>query len=210
MFVSEGYFSESAIPNSLGFADTRVQHRGKSGARSTWFYSKPVGTHERITDLLLAKARRVVKQFPFPRVPKESDLTLFVAGHGTPQDERSRKSVERQVELIRGRNIYAAVHAVFLEEEPKIPSAYEMAQTKNMVVVPFFIGDGMHVQEEIPMLLGEPERIVKKRLADGTSTWRNPTERKGKLVWYTEGVGSDPALAEIILDRVREAGGSQS
>lgn len=205
MFVSEGYFSEGAIPRAIGFADSRVQNRVQAVVKAAWFYCKPIGTHDRMTPVLLSKARQSVSQFPFPRAPKESDITLFIAGHGTPQDEASRKSVERQAELIRDMNIYAAVHAVFLEEEPRIASAYDLAQTKNIVIVPFFIGDGMHVQEDIPILLGEPERIVKKRLAEGTATWRNPTERKGKLVWYTDSVGSDPGLIDIILDRVREA-----
>src|SRR5205085_292893 len=95
--------------------------------------------------------------------------------------------------------IYAAVEAVFLEEEPKISRCYELAKTKNIVVVPFFIGEGMHVQEDIPILLGEPERVVKKRLQERKSSWRSPTERKEKLVWYAQSVGNDPALAEVIL-----------
>src|ERR1041385_4969688 len=102
-------------------------------------------------------------------------------------------------------NVYAAVQPLFLEEEPKISSCYELAKTRNLVIVPFFIGAGMHVREDIPVLLGEPERIVKKRLQEGKASWRNPTERKGKLVWYAESVGSDPGLAEIILERVKEA-----
>jgi sirohydrochlorin cobaltochelatase len=171
-----------------------------------WFYCKPVGTHESMRDVLLGRARRVITEFPFPRAPKENEITLIIAGHGTVQDENSRKSVERQAELLRSVKCYAAVHAVFLEEAPKISSCYELAETRNVVVVPFFIGEGMHVQEDIPILLGEPERIVKKRLSEGKAPWRNPTERKGKLVWYAESVGSDPALAEVILERVREAG----
>ena len=35
---------------------------------------------------------------------------------------------------------------------------HALAQTKNLVVVPFFISDGLHTQEDIPVLLGEPER----------------------------------------------------
>src|SRR5204862_6578623 len=108
-----------------------------------------------------------------------------------------------QAELIHAMKVYAEVHAVFLEEEPKIASCYESAATKNIVVVPFFIGEGMHVQEDIPILLGEPERIVKKRLDEGKAPWRNPTEKKGKLVWYAESVGRDPAMAEVMLERAR-------
>ena len=37
---------------------------------------------------------------------------------------------------------------------------------------------------------------------------RNPTERDGKLVWYSPSVGTEPLLAEVILQRVKEASGS--
>jgi sirohydrochlorin cobaltochelatase len=106
-------------------------------------------------------------------------------------------------------NLYAAVHAIYLEETPRINACYELAETRNIVVVPFFLSDGMHTQEDIPVLLGEPERIVKERLAAGQSTWRNPTEKNGKLVWYSNAVGTDPHVAEVILERVQEAAKSK-
>ena len=146
-----------------------------------------------------------MKKFPFPRAPKNSDTTLFIAGHGTEKNENSRKAIERQVELIRAQKIYADVHAIFLEESPRIADCYSLAQTKNLVVVPFFISDGLHTQEDIPVLLGEAERIVKQRLAAGQPTWRNPTEKNGKFVWYSPAVGTEPRMADVILERVREA-----
>ena len=80
----------------------------------------------------------------------------------------------------------------------------------ELVVVPFFLSDGLHVAEDIPVMLGEPERVVRQRLARGLPTWRNPTERGGKLVWYTASVGTAPVLAEVILERVAEAAGVKS
>jgi sirohydrochlorin cobaltochelatase len=203
LFISEGYFSAELIPRELGFALTasRITHH----ASRTTFYCDPVGTHDRMTDVILARAAQVVASFPFPRAPKPKDITLFIAGHGTERSEKSRQSIERQVELIRARNLYAGVHAVFMEEDPRIGDCLPLAASRNIVIVPFFISDGLHVVEDIPVLLGEPERIVKQRLAAGQPTWRNPTERDGKLVWYSPAVGTDPGLADVILERVREA-----
>jgi sirohydrochlorin cobaltochelatase len=158
-----------------------------------------------MTKVILARAKAVAEKFPFPRVPKNSDTTLLIAGHGTGRNANSRKAVERQVELIRAQNIYAGVGAVFMEEAPFIKGCHETAKTKNIVMVPFFIGDGLHAVEDIPVLLGEPERIVKERLAAGQPTWRNPTERGGKLIWYSSSVGTEPLLADVILERAREA-----
>lgn len=201
LFISEGYFSNEVIPHELGFAPGRstMTHQ-----QQTIHYGKPVGTHDSMTDVLLARARNVVEQFPFPRAPKPKDTTLFIAGHGTERSQNSRKAIEKQVELLRTKKAYAAVHGIFMEESPRIGDCYELAQTRNIVVVPFFISDGLHTQEDIPVLLGEPERIIKQRHAAGQPTWRNPSERHGKLVWYAPAIGTEPHISDVILERVTE------
>jgi sirohydrochlorin cobaltochelatase len=202
LFISEGYFSTQIIPQELGFVSVPLTLNSQL---STLFYCSPVGSHDSMTKVILSRADEIAKKFPFPREPKKSDTTLFVAGHGTEKNKNSRKSIERQVELIRAAKIYADVHAIFMEESPRIAECHQIARTKNLVVVPFFISDGLHVAEDIPVLLGEPERVVKERLAAGQPTWRNPTEKNGRLVWYSPAVGSDPGMADVILERVREA-----
>jgi sirohydrochlorin cobaltochelatase len=203
LFISEGYFSAEIIPKELGF--TFPENLKLKTQNSELFYCSPVGSHDLMTKVILARAREVVEKFPFPRAPKNPDITLFVAGHGTEKNKNSRATAERQVELIHAQKIYADVHAIFMEESPRISDCYSLAKTKNIVVVPFFISDGLHAVEDIPVLLGEPERIVKECLAAGQPTWRNPTECGGKLVWYSPSVGSDPGMAGVILERVREA-----
>jgi sirohydrochlorin cobaltochelatase len=203
LFISEGYFAADKIPKELGF-DFPENLKLKTES-SEIFYCKPVGSHESMTKVVLSRAKEVVEKFPFPRVPKNLETTLFIAGHGTEKNENSRKPIERQAELIRAQKIYADVRAIFLEESPRISECYAIAQTKNLVVVPFFISDGLHTQEDIPVLLGEPERIVKERLANGQPTWRNSTEKNGKFVWYSPAAGSAQEMADVILERVREA-----
>src|SRR5262249_3295267 len=154
---SEGYFSSDVIPRELGFSQKLPSLVTR---HSSLFYCHPIGSHASMTAVLLARAREIVAKFPFPRAPKPQDTTLFIAGHGTEQNENSRKAIERQVELIRSTGEYADVHAVFLEETPRIQEIYELTKTKNVIVVPFFISDGMHTEEDIPILLGEPKRIV--------------------------------------------------
>ncbi len=203
LFISEGYFSTEVIPKELGFS--YPNRLSLVTGRSSLFYCRPVGTHESMTKVILSRAAGVTQQFPFPRAPKPAETTLFIAGHGTERNINSRKAIEHQAELIRAQRIYAEVHAVFMEEEPRIAGCHLLAKTKNCVVVPFFISDGLHVVEDIPVLLGEPERLVKTRLAAGQPTWRNPTEKYGKLFWYSSSVGTEPGLADVILERVMEA-----
>jgi sirohydrochlorin cobaltochelatase len=205
LFISEGYFAGQVIPRELGFEGGNRLKRENSEI----IYCAPIGTHDSMTKVILSRAAEVVKAFPFPRPPKNSETTLFIAGHGTEKNENSRKPVERQVELIRAQGIYRNVHAIFLEETPRIPECYSLAQTRNLVVVPFFISDGLHTQEDIPVLLGETKKNIGERLAAGQPVWRNPMERNGKLVWYSPAVGTEPGIADVILERVREAGKSQ-
>lgn len=211
LFISEGYFTEQVIPRELALSANRetdfprVQKKEIAGRSILVHYCGPIGTHDSMTEVLLARARAIVEKHPFPRAPQPSETALFIAGHGTGNSENSRKAIERQVELIRARNLYAEVHPVFMEEEPRIAECYRMARSRHLVMVPFFISDGLHSYEDIPVMLGEPERIVQKRLRDGQPTWRNPTEKQGKLLWYTPSIGSEPHIADVILDRVRES-----
>ncbi len=211
LFISEGYFSEEVLPRELGFrgeGETSFARRLQRG-ESTLFYCHPVGTHASMTRVLLARARTIVAQFPFPRAPRPEETTLFLAGHGTGRNGDSRAAVERQAALIRSLDLYAGVHAVFMEEEPRIGDCYHLAATRHLVLVPFFISDGLHVREDIPILLGEPEGQVRARLQAGQPVWRNPTERQGKRLWYTPAIGTEPQLAEVILERVRQAAAAE-
>jgi sirohydrochlorin cobaltochelatase len=206
LFISEGYFTQEMIPRELGLCApgqsefSSVQQRGGQ----TLFYCAPVGTHSAMTEIVLLRASEVVAQHPFPRAPKPSEIALFLAGHGTEQNANSRQAVERQVEIIRQRKEYAEVHAVFLEEEPRVGDCYKLAQAKNIVVVPFFISEGMHSREDIPLMLGESKANVQQRLKENQPTWRNPTERRGKRVWYSASVGTAPRISDVILERVKE------
>ena len=210
--ISEGRFTEETIPHRLGLAVAgqsdydRVQEI--NGRHMTYCY--PIGTHPGMTQVLMECASNIVAQHPFPYVPKPAEIALFIAGHGTKKNKNSRKFIEAQVDLIRARSEYADVQPAFMEEAPFIADCYTATGARHMVVVPFFISDGLHTLEDIPILLGEPETAVKERLAAGQPTWSNPTERNGKLVWYTPAIGNEPDLQEIVLERVREmTGGGQ-
>jgi len=206
LFISEGYFTEEVVPRELEFARLngtyeRVQRHGEQ----TIYYCGPVGTHHSMTKVLLDRAQEVVAKHPFPRPVPAAETALFVAGHGTGNNENSRKAIERQAELIRGLKTYAEVHPVFMEEQPRIEDCYTMTPARNIVVVPFFISDGLHSYEDIPVMLGEARPAVQDRLKQGQPTWRNPTEKRGKRVWYAASVGRDPFIVDVILERVREA-----
>jgi sirohydrochlorin cobaltochelatase len=101
LFISEGYFSSEIIPQELGFDGRSVRHL----PGQTQFYCQPLGTHDAMIDVILARAEEVVQQHPFPRAPKPQDLTLFIAGHGTGRNAQSRQAITRSAALLRARNL---------------------------------------------------------------------------------------------------------
>jgi len=63
LFISEGYFTEQVIPRELGLVAEgsgfqRVQAREQNGRTQALFYCEPIGTHESMTGVLLARARK--------------------------------------------------------------------------------------------------------------------------------------------------------
>lgn len=211
--VSKGLFTEETIPFQLGLCKKGQcdcpegecnYPRAEQRAGKQLIYTHPVGTHPSMTYVLLSQASSIVEQHPFPHAPQPDETALFIAGHGTGQNRNSRKSVEAQVEAIRACADYIDVLPAFMEEPPSIADCYTATDAQYIVMVPFFIADGLHTVEDIPILLGEPEDRVKEHLAENRPTWRNPTKRKGKLLWYTPAIGTAPHLPEVILERVRE------
>lgn len=210
LFISEGYFTEQVIPRELGLGPLLPEwaSRRQVGGEQTLHYCGPVGTHSSMTRVILARAAEVVTGCgASPVAPTPAECSLFIAGHGTGNSENSRKAIEAQVHRIAALGIYHDVHAIFMEEDPRIGEVYRLAQTGNVVVVPFFISDGLHSFEDIPVMLGASAEEVQRRLVSREPTWLNPTCLQGKRVWYSRSIGDEPGLAEVILERVAEATG---
>jgi len=144
-----------------------------------------------MTEVLLHRAREVAPDVEF------SESALLVLGHGTPLDTRSSEAVEAQVADIRARGIFAEVHGAFMETPPKIEDWREITPCRDVVAVPFFIADGLHSDEDIPELLGIPGGGDA-----GERERRNPHLLDGRRLYYSRAVGTDPGMAEVILDQV--------
>ena len=71
----------------------------------------------------------------------------------------------------------------------------------NLVRAP---GDQHASHQGIPVMLGESPAAVQERLRRGEPTWRNPSEKRGKRVWYAPSIGNEPLIADVILERVNE------
>jgi sirohydrochlorin cobaltochelatase len=90
---------------------------------------------------------------------------------------------------------------VYMEEAPLVAEWAKLTSTPNVVVVPFFISDGLHSYQDIPVLLGiEPEPTA---AASRREIFRhNPHSLHGRRLYYGSAIGTEPLFADVILDQV--------
>lgn len=190
-FISEGYFTQKIIPRELGLEGAVTEVKGQ-----LLKYCEPVGNHPAMTDLLLHRAREIA-----PEV-NAAQAALVIVGHGTSLNENSGVAVKEQVERIRGRGLYREVLGMFMEEEPLVTNWQEATAAEDVIVVPFFVSDGLHSYQDIPVLLGiEAETGPAASAAEVFR--RNPYHVGGRRLYYSSAIGTDPLFATVILDQVR-------
>ena len=143
-FISEGYFTQTVVPRELELSG-RITKRSNG---QIWRYSDPVGNHPMMTELLLKRAADVAPNAAL------AETSLLIVAHGTDLNENSAVAAKRETEKIRALGKYAAVLNVYMEEQPLVSDWRKLTKTPNVVVVPFFISDGLHSYEDIPRLLG--------------------------------------------------------
>jgi sirohydrochlorin cobaltochelatase len=205
LFLSDGYFTRQVLPRELELPikeDGSFSRIASCGAQRL-FYCEPIGTSPVMTDVILARVEEVLTNSS--RGPGTSDKALVLAAHGTEKDSQSSRAAEWHIQRIRATGRFAEAHAAFMEESPRISDLAAFTKTKDIVVVPFFISEGLHAREDVPVLLGESPDEVQRRLKAGQPTFSNPTERHGKRMWYAASIGTAPLVRDVILQRIREA-----
>ncbi|ELZ00439.1 CbiX/SirB N-terminal domain-containing protein [Natrialba asiatica] len=205
LFISEGYFTERIIPRELRldeFEPEQWESDGTSASQVTFeaedvgktiHYCGPVGTHDAMTDVIVQRAESVTSD---PSVGK--GVGLAVVGHGTERNENSAKAVEYHADRIRERRRFDEVEALFMDEEPEVDDVTDFFATEDIVVVPLFVADGYHTQEDIPEDVGLTE--------DYRLGWTVPAEVDGHRIWYAGAVGTEGLMADVILERAADAG----
>jgi len=197
-FISEGYFTQQVIPRELGLEGrTSILPPVRTGGPPRRVhYCDPVGIHPSMTRLLLARAEEVA-----PGVPR-AESALIIVGHGTGLNDNSTRAIKDQVNLIRASGAgFAEVLDAYMEEAPLVAEWDTLTQAPNVIVVPFFIADGLHSFQDIPVLLGIEEEIT--AAASQLSVFKqNPHALRGRQLYYSSAIGTEPMLADVILDQV--------
>jgi sirohydrochlorin cobaltochelatase len=106
-----------------------------------------------------------------------------------------------QVKKISETGEYAEVLSAYMEEAPLISEWDKIATQPNVIVVPFFISDGLHSYQDIPVLLGIAEDIGPA--ASQSQVFRNnPYRLRDRQLFYSGAIGTDAGFADVIIDQV--------
>jgi sirohydrochlorin cobaltochelatase len=190
-FISEGYFTRTVIPRELELTGPITRRGGR-----TIKYCEPVGNHARMTELLLRRAAEIA-----PDV-SAMETALFIVGHGTDLNENSAAAAKREVDAISAQHRYAEVHNAYMEEAPLIADWDKITGQPNVIVVPFFISDGLHSYEDIPVLLGIATESLGAISVNAQEVFqRNPYNLRGRRLYYASAIGTEPLFADVILEQ---------
>ena len=192
-FISEGYFTQTIVPRELEL-NGRITKRSSG---QLWKYCEPVGNHPMMTNLLLQRAHEIALGV------REDETSLLIVAHGTDLNENSAAAAKREAEKIRVLGKYATVLNVYMEEPPLVSDWRKLTKTPNVVVVPFFISDGLHSYEDIPRLLGimNGRSPTISRATYGEVFRRNPYNIDGRALFYAPSIGTDSGFADIIIEQ---------
>jgi sirohydrochlorin cobaltochelatase len=192
-FISSGYFTEQIIPRELGL-DGAVTRQGNQEI----VYCEPVGLHPAMTEALLQRAREVVAISGEPIPNPAQTACLFICGHGTSFNDNSTKIIHEQAQAIRARGLFADCQPVLMEQAPFVKDWRTLTSCADVIVVPFFIADGLHSFEDIPVLLGLTHDVREK-------SFRNPHREAKRRLWYATAIGTEKFLADVIVAQVKRA-----
>ncbi len=184
VFTARGYFTSEIIPTEFGLAGPLTRRDGRR-----IHLTKPLGEHPALRSISERRLRRTIEKFGL----SPGETAAAIIGHGTRRDRQSRDTAFDQARQIGELNwLYESV-AVYLDDEPNIPSVYERTTAPNIIALPYFVARGSHVRHDIPRALGISP-------SDSVSRVR------GRSVYYCEPVGSDDAVCQMILDLARTSG----
>lgn len=192
-FISEGYFTRQVLPRELELDGTTTRRADGKVIR----YCDPVGIHPSMTGLLAERALDLIDN----KVPP-SEVALIIVGHGTNLNKKSTDAITDQVKRLReSEHNFGEVLDAYMEEAPFITDWKTMTGKEHVVVVPFFIADGLHSFQDIPVMLGiesEPTPAVSQM----TMFPENPQHFDDRKLYYSRAIGTAPSMAQVILDQV--------
>jgi len=118
---------------------------------------------------------------------------LLIAGHGS-RSKDAQNTFDKIVGFVRELSNYEMVEGAHMElSEPHIPEQIKKMVHEGMeeiIIVPYFLYEGIHIKEDIPKIIKEEKE-----------------KYKNIIFKFAKPIGPEPALAEILIKRAKEVDG---
>lgn len=184
IFTATGYFTQTVLPTEMGLSQALTQQDER-----TIRITPPLGTHPQIRALV---EKRVVEALATYNL-NPSEITVALIGHSTRRNPTSRAATEGHAAYLRTAFPGTQVEAIYLDDDPAIPTIYDKAQHNTIVAIPYFLAAGSHTTQDVPTALGLPSRTAKGQVA-------------GRTVYYMPPLGVGTELVDAILTLAQESG----
>ena len=184
VFTAQGYFTQQVLPSEMGL-DGALTVRGQRRIHLT----PTIGEHKLLDAIVDQRLHDTISCHDLP--PNETAAVII--GHGTRRNRHSREAARRQADRLRRLDWLGEVVAVYLDDEPDIPSIYDSTAAENLIALPYFLAEGSHVTRDVPRALGISGRHTPETVRD-------------RLVYYCEPVGTDESICQVILKLARDTG----
>ncbi len=184
VFTAQGYFTREVLPAEMGLAGP-LTRRGKRRIHLT----PTVGEHKLLDGIVDARLRETIARCGL----QPGATAAAIIGHGTPRNRNSRAAAKAQANRLRALGWLNEVIAVYLDDEPAIPSVYDNTCSPNIIALPYFLAEGSHVTLDVPRALG-------------LSPGQTAESVNGRQVYYCQPVGADESICAVILQLARESG----
>jgi sirohydrochlorin cobaltochelatase len=126
---------------------------------------------------------------------------IVIIGHGSrvPESRGIYEEIARKTQEKSGLRVRVGYMKHWKPSFTEAVKAFIEDGVKRVVVVPLFLLPGLHVKEDIPVLLGLKEGEAPEFGYEKISI---PEDVE---IIYARHIGADERLADVVLDRVREA-----
>jgi sirohydrochlorin cobaltochelatase len=180
-FMSDGYFVRTVVPERLGLGGALTSRRGREIR-----YCAPLGTAPALADLV---ARRLEATAADEHLAVES-VEAVIVGHGSSNNPASAEATTLLAARVAERSPVKAIHTAYLDQAPTLEDVVARLPGRTLVVAGLFAADGRHADED-----------VRRRLGFVAGAFR-AVRPDGRRVLYTGAVGADPAVADLVIERI--------
>ncbi len=189
----DGYIAGTVIPREAGLSGP-VTVRGDQRIH----LCAAAGSHPLIAE---AMAERIDRMMAAENLAAAETGVLLIA-HGSGRSDAGARATAALAEQLTGLGVGAEIHAVYLEQEPRVGDWAAVTTAANVIAVPLLMAEGQHGADDVPALLGLGGGVVTDR-DDAPAS--GPYPAQDRRLWLCPPMGAEAAIAEAILARVAEA-----